>query len=118
MNKFLTITNIAAAARVDFMTGADQGATNLRFIKQNSIVTFAINATAVGCTYEVLSGDRRVVERSAVEAGGTAGVFPNLQDKAQQFLAAAGEILEFPVTGDASGTTDLNLSISVEPYFG
>jgi hypothetical protein len=115
VNKWLTITNIAAGARVDFMTDADQGATNLRFIQQPSIVTFAINATAVGCVYEVYSGGRRAVERSAVEAGGTAGVFPNLDQKAQQFAAAAGEILEFAVTGDASGTTDLNMAISVEP---
>lgn len=116
MNKWLTLTNLPANAIRDLMLDADQGATNLRFISFPSQVTFALNATAVGVEYEVYSGGRRVIERSAIEAGATAGVFPNLDQKGQTFYAAAGDILEFKVretTGVA--TTDINMAISVEP---
>ena len=60
---------------------------------------------------------RRVVERSAVESGGTAGIYPNLLDKGQAFDAAGGEILEFRVRETANiATTDINFAVSVEPY--
>jgi len=119
-NKRLTLTNIPANALRDFMLDADQGATNLRFIGSPSEVVYVLNANAAGIEYEVFCGDatgqmRRVVERSAVPAGGTAGVFPPLNEQAEQFYAAAGEIIEFKLretTGVA--TTDLNLNISVE----
>lgn len=116
-NKLMTLTNIPALATRDLMTDADQGPTSLRFIGSPSKVTFVINANAAGIELEVMSGQRRVVERSAVEAGGTAGVYPNLLDKGQSFDAAGGEILEFRVreTGNVA-TTDINFAIAVEPY--
>lgn len=114
-NKLMTLTNIPALATRDLMTDSDQGPTSLRFIGRPSQVTFAINANAAGIELEVMSGQRRVIERSAVESGGTAGVYPNLLDKAQNFLAATGEILEFRVRETANvATTDINFVISVE----
>lgn len=120
-NKRLTITNLPASGIRDFMLDADQGATNLRFVGAPSEVVYVLNANAAGVEYEVYCGDatgvmRRAVERSAVPAGGTAGVFPPINEQAEQFYAAAGEIIEFKLretTGVA--TTDCNLNISVEP---
>jgi len=114
--KRLTLTNIPANAIRDLMLDADQGATNLRFIGAPSMVTYVINANAVGIEYEIFASGRRTVERAAVPAGGTAGVFPALNEQAETFPAAAGDILEFKVretTGVA--TTDINLAIAVEP---
>jgi len=117
-SKKLTLTNIPALATRDLMTDADQGPTSLRFIQTPSIVTFAINGTHATpiAELEVMSGQRRVVERSAIEGGATAGVFPNMDQKAENFPAAAGEILEFRVreTGNVA-TTDINFVIDVTP---
>jgi hypothetical protein len=113
---FLTITNLAASSVADFMLGADQGASNLRFIKGPKRVTYAADATAAEAELEVFSGARTVQERSLLDAGGTAGVVPNLQQKAQSFLAADGEVLQFRVRETAAaGTVDCNLFVSVDP---
>jgi len=113
----LGITNIAANAVVDFMLGADEGASNLRFVERPSRVVWSIDASAaLQAEIEVFSGSRTVAERGRVSGGGTAGVMPNLQQTARTFLAATGEILSFRVRETAgAATTDLNLYISVEP---
>lgn len=114
---FLTDTNVAANAVVDLLAGdADQGPQNLRFIDRPSVVTWAADATAVTMELEIFSGGRTIQERSNIDGGGTLGVMPNLQQRAQQFLAAAGEILQFRLreTGGVA-TTDVNLFISVDP---
>ena len=113
---FLTLTNIAANAVVDFMTDANEGPSNLRFINRPSRVTYAADAIAIGVEIEVFAGSRTVQERSNIDAGGTAGVVPNLQQKAQTFLAAAGEVLKFRLreTGGVA-TTEANLYIDVTP---
>ncbi len=114
---FVTITNLAANAVVDFLDGgADQGSQNLRFVDRPSLVTWAADATAITAELEVKAGLRTIQERSNIDGGGTLGVVPNLQQKSQQFFAAAPEILQFRVreTG-AVATTDLNLFITVDP---
>lgn len=113
---FLTITNQAANSVLDFMLNADQGAQNLRFVSRPSKVTYAIDATAITAEIEVFSGGRTVQERSSVDGSGTLGTVPNLQQKAQSFLAAAGDILQFRTreTGGVA-TTDLNCFVSVDP---
>ena len=118
-NKRLTITNIPAGAIRDFMLDADQGATNLRFVSVPSRVTYVVNTNAAvgGAEYEIFSGGRRVLERSAIPVGGTPGVFPPLNEQGETFDAAGGDILEFKVreTG-AVATSDINLNISIDPY--
>ena len=80
-------------------------------------VPFTIDQARVGLELEVLTQYRRILERSAIEGGGTAGVYPNLLDKGQAFDAAAGEILEFRVREVANiATNKANLAISVEAY--
>lgn len=114
---FLTITNLAANAVNDFMLDADQGASNLRFVKGAKRVTYAADANAAASAeLEIFSGARTVQERSALDGGGTAGVVPNLQQKAQSFFAADGEVLQFRVRETAgAGTVDCNLFVSVDP---
>ena len=115
-NAFITITNITASSVTDFLESADQGAQNLRFVKRPSRVTWAMDATAADCELEIKSGERTIQERSRVDASGTASQMPDLQQKAQTFLAAAGEILAFRVRETSgAGTTDLNLYIDVTP---
>lgn len=117
-NKRLTITNLAANAIKDFMLDADQGASNLRFVPVPSQVVYVLNGNhaAGGAEYEIFASGRRVVERSAIPNGGTAGLFPPLNEQAETFLAAGGDILEFKVreTGGVA-TSDLNLNMSIEP---
>lgn len=115
----LTITDLAANAVVDFLDGAaDQGSQNLRFIEapRGAQVTWALEGITPAAELEIFSGARTIQERSGIDGGGTAGVMPNLQQKAQQFLAARGEILKFRVreTGGVA-TLDLVLFISVDP---
>ncbi len=113
---FLTLTNLGANAVQDMMLNADQGPTNLRFIKRPSKVTFGINAVNAGDEYEVFSGGRNVVERSRLSGGATAGVMPALDSTTISFLAATGEILEFRVRElGGVATTDINLIVDVTP---
>ena len=115
---FLTLTNIPANAVRDLMEDSDQGAQNLRFVRRPSRVTFAIdtNGAANGVEYEVFSGDRQIVERSAVPAGGTAGVMPKLNEVGTTFLAATDEIIKVRVRElDGVATSDINLPIAVDP---
>lgn len=117
-NAFLIQENIPANATRDILednTTPGQPS-RLRFVRRPSRVTFAIVATATGTVFNVLSGDREVVAQSAVEAGGTLGVFPNMNEKGQVFFAAAGEQLQF-IVRETSGvaTTDVMLALSVEP---
>lgn len=114
--EYLQITNLPANAVRDLMVNADTGEADSRFVGRPSQVTFAIVANAVGVELEVRSGERTVVPRSTLEAGGTTGVFPNIDQKAVTFFSAAGEKLRFQVretTGVA--TTDIMMSLSIDP---
>ncbi|MEE8607913.1 MAG: hypothetical protein V3S55_09920 [Nitrospiraceae bacterium] len=113
----LGITDLGANAVVDFLLGANEGASNLRFIERPSRVVWAMDASAaLQAEVEVFAGDRTVAQRGVVSGGGTAGVMPNLQQSARTFLAATSEILSFRVREIAgAATTDLNLYVSVEP---
>ena len=114
MIKHIFLTNLAANVVKDMMLDSDQGASNIRFVGRPSSVTFALTANAATVEYEVYTGGRVQVERSGIDASGTAGQAPKLNEKGQQFFAAAGDILEFRVreTGGVA-TTDLQMSIDV-----
>ncbi len=113
---YLLLSNIAANAVQDMMLNSDTGATNLRFVQRPSRVTLAIEANAVGIELQVRAGTRTVVPRSSLDAGGTTGVFPNLDQKAFQFMAAAGEILEVEIRETAGvATTDVMATIGIQP---
>lgn len=112
--EYLMLSNIPANAVRDLMVNADTGESDSRFIGRPSQVTFAIVANAVGIELEVRSGERTVVPRSTLEAGGTTGVYPNIDQKAVTFFAAAGEKLLFRVRETAAvATTDIMLSLDV-----
>jgi len=114
--EFLLLSNLAANATVDLMTGADTGEADARFIQFASQVTVAIEASAVGIQLNITSGGRTIVERSTLGAGGTTGVFPNVNEQAFQFLAAAGDKLRMPVTEIAGvATTDVMATVDIEP---
>lgn len=114
--QYLMLSNLPANAVRDLMVDADTGESDVRTVWQPSQVTYAIVASAVGVELEVFSGERQVVNRSTLEAGGTTGVFPNLDQKAVTFLAAGGENLKFRVRETAAvATTDIMLAINVEP---
>lgn len=114
--EYLMVSNIPANAVRDIMVNADTGEAESRFIGRPSKVTFACVASAVGIELEVRSGERTVVPRSTLEAGGTTGVYPNLDQKAVSFFAAAGEKLKFQIRETAAvATTDIMLAIDVEP---
>lgn len=114
--EFLLLSNLTANSTVDLMTGADTGEADARFIQFASQVTVAIEASAVGIQLNITSGGRTIVERSTLGAGGTTGVFPNINEQAFQFLAAAGDKLRMPVTEIAGVmTTDVMATVDIEP---
>jgi hypothetical protein len=117
MIEYLHYQNVAANAVIDMMRDAISGESQTRFVNRPSKVTMAIVASAAAAAeFEVFAGNRTIVHRSALEGGGTDGVFPNLDQKAFSFLAAAGEKLSVPVRETAAaGTVDVMLVISVEP---
>lgn len=116
MIEYLMQSNLAANSTNDLMTDADTGEAQSRFIGRPSKVTMAIVASAVGVELEIFSGPRVIVPRSTLEAGGTTGVYPNLNEKAFSFPAASGEKLRVilrEVAGTA--TTDVMAAIDVTP---
>ncbi len=113
--EYIMLSNLGANAVQDMMVNGDTGEADSRFIGRPSQVTYAIVANAVGVELEVRSGERTVVPRSILEAGGVTGVFPNMNEKAVTFGAAAGEKLKFQVRETAAvATTDIMLAIDVE----
>lgn len=116
MQEFLQVSNVAANGVVDIFRDADTGEADARFIGRPSQVTIAIEASAVGMELELKSGGRTIVDRSTLDAGGTTGVFPNINEKAFTFMAAAGDKLIGRVRETAgTATTDVMASVSVDP---
>ena len=114
--EFLEVDNIASGATVDIFVDALTGESQSRFIDRASQVTIAIEADAVGIELTLTSGKRTIVPRSTLDAGGTVGVFPNINEKAFSFFAAAGEILRgFLRETAAVATTDVMATVSVDP---
>lgn len=114
--EFLEVDNIPANAVRDLMIDAVTGEADSRFIEEASEVTLAILANAVGIELSITSGKRVIVARSTLDASGTTGQFPNINEKAFSWLAAAGEKTRIQLrelTGVA--TTDVMGAISVEP---
>lgn len=116
MQEFLQVSNIAANAVVDLFRDADTGESDARFIGRASQVTVAIQANAVGIELELKAGGRTVVDRSTLDGGGTTGVFPNINEKAFTFFAAAGDKLVGRLRETAGvATTDVMAAVSVDP---
>jgi hypothetical protein len=108
----ILMSNIAANGRADMLVNGDLGESDRRWVSQNGILTFAIVASAVGITLQVRSQYRTIAPLQTVEAGGTTGVFPDMQQKAQTLPVYAGEKLVFEVRETAgTATTDIMLSI-------
>ena len=116
MIEYLMQSNLAANSTNDLMTDADTGEAQSRFVTRPSRVQVAIEASAVGVELEIYSGARTVVARSSLDAGGTTGVFPNINEKSFTFFAAAGEKLRFVLREiAAAATTDVMAAVSVQP---
>lgn len=111
---FLLLSNLAANSTSDMMVNADTGEVPERFISGPAIIQYALEASAVGCTFEIFVGGIRYVDTSTVDAGGTTGVAPNLNEKASSFEAPYGGTLQVLVSETAgTATTDLMLSIDI-----
>lgn len=116
MIEYLMVSNIPANATRDLFRDADSGESDSRFVNRPSQVTIAIVASAVGIVWQLFSGDRVITQRSTLEAGGTTGVFPNMTEKAFQFVAMPGEKLRLMLTETAAvATTDVMAAVNTEP---
>jgi len=113
---FQQITNLGANAVGDLMEDSITGAAPARFINRPSRVTVAIVANATQVELTIISGTRTIVPRSTLNAGGTTGVFPNVNEIGFSFFAAAGEQLQILVreTGGVA-TTDIMASVDISP---
>jgi hypothetical protein len=116
MLEYLMQSDLAINSVNDLMTDADTGEAQARFVTRPSRVTVAIEADAVGVELEIFAGARTAVPRSTLDAGGTVGVFPNINEKAFSFFAASGEKLRFIMRETAGvATTDVMAAVSVDP---
>jgi hypothetical protein len=114
--QMLQLTNMPANATRDMMLDADQGATELRKIVRPSKIVMAIVATVATIELEVKAGLRSVVPRSQLETGGTASVFPNLDQKAFTVFAGSFEDIQVLVRDiGGAGTGEIMLTIDVTP---
>lgn len=112
----LMVSNIPANAVRDLFRDADTGESDLRFVGEPSILTLALVASAVGIELSLFAGERTLIQRSTLEAGGTTGVFPNMDQKALSFPVAAGEKLRALLRETAGvATTDVMGSVSLDP---
>lgn len=115
--EYLMVQNIPANGTRDLFRDADSGESDLRFITQNGTVTMAIVSSAVGIELSIQSQDRNITQRSTLEAGGTTGVFPNMDQKAFTFEVYAGEKLRCNLRETAGvATTDVMAAVSFDPY--
>jgi len=113
------VSNIPANAVRDIFLQADTGESQLRFVPtdfNSYILTFAIVASAVGIELSLLAGERTLIKRSTLEAGGTTGVYPNMDQKAMSFEVYGGEILSSVLRETAgAATTDVMMAASLDP---
>jgi len=108
----ILLSNLGANAVADLMVNGDAGESDRRFVTENGIMTYAVVANAVGIQLNIRSQFRTIAPRQIVEAGGTTGVFPNMDQKGRQVAVFAGEKLIFEVRETAGvATTDIMLSI-------
>lgn len=72
-------------------------------------------ANGVGVTI-ILGSDTQVGPDMPVQAGGTAGVFPNQAESFITLLGAAGDLVKVQYRElDGVGTTDVNTTIRLQP---
>jgi hypothetical protein len=108
----ILLSNLAANGRADLLVDGDLGESDRRFVSRSGMMTFAVVASAVGITLSIRSQYRTIAPLQAVEAGGTTGVFPDMQQKGIVLPVYAGEKLIFEVRETAAAaTTDIMLTI-------
>ena len=79
-------------------------------------VLLLVRATDVNERMTVYSGSETIMERSPVQAGGTAGVTPSeLNTPAVGWLAAGGDRLKVVIDNTAAGTPTVDGIIIVNP---
>ena len=114
----LTIAAIGAGATVDMLQNAVTGPSRQRRPTRPMRYVFAIvhESAAGDLTYEVSTDNRLIVPTSTMECGGTAGVFPNLDQKGASFEVAAFETVYIRVTDTTgAGGAIAMLTIMSEP---
>jgi len=112
---FLLLTDVTANGTEDMLVNADTGEVPERYLGTAAQITYALEATAVGCTYQIVVGGRRYVDTSTLDAGGTVGVAPNLDSKATSFFCEPGTIQVLVSETAGTATTDLMLTIEIDP---
>lgn len=79
-------------------------------------VILLMRATAVGVNQTVYSGSETIVERSPLQAGGTAGTTPSeLNTPAHSWIAAAGDRLKVLLDNTTAGAITVDGIIIANP---
>jgi hypothetical protein len=87
-----------------------------RRLPYRALVTILVRATAAGVRFSVLSGTTEVVQRSPIQAGGTAGVTPVAQTTPVfQFMAEPGDELDLSIDETLGGTPTVDGWVNAEP---
>ena len=81
-------------------------------------ILLLLRATAVGVNHTVYSGSETILERSPVQAGGTAGTTPSeLNTPAVSWLAAGGDRLKVVLDNTTAGAITVDGVIIANPAF-
>jgi hypothetical protein len=81
-------------------------------------VILLVRGTDVNARMTVYTGSETIMERSPVQAGGTAGVTPSeLNTPAVAFQAAAGDRLKVVIDNTTAGTPTVDGIIIANPLF-
>lgn len=110
-----TVTNLSGSGIVDIMVTNDQGEEPKRLLGGPVQLTFAIDGNATGVEFEIKSTDFVVVDRGAVQGGGTLGTPPSMQDFGQTVFVPRGILQVNCRDTTGGGTTDLNFMYDITP---
>ena len=108
---FYDTRSIAAGASVDVI---DAAAWIYRRLPWPATVAIAFDATAVAMVVSVVLGsDMQLGPEFPVDAGGTAGVFPNQDQSFQTLLGAGGDLLKVLYRNTSGGAITANTVIKL-----
>lgn len=107
---FQRVTTVAAAAISQPLQFAP--AWTHRFLAIDSLISYVLNSTTVGDTYNVSLGSSTEVQESDIPAGGSVGIFLAFQDNVKTIVGAAGDELAFTITFAAAASSMLEIHLT------
>lgn len=83
-----------------------------RFLATDSLIEFVLISTTVNDTFNVTLGSSTEIQESAINGGGTVGIFPAFNDNKKALVGAALDELAFTITFAAAASAMLELGLT------